>query len=123
MSRVRVVGLPASSLVFLSGQVAVDSAGRVIGPGDIHAQLTQVYENIADAIESAGGRMADVVRLQTFLARAEDLAGLRTARATLHARYWGSGPYPVNTLVIVTRLAKPEYLVEIEATAVTGGRQ
>jgi enamine deaminase RidA (YjgF/YER057c/UK114 family) len=121
VSQVRVVRLPASSLVFLSGQVAVDSGGRVIGTGDIRAQLAQVYGNITDAIESAGGRMADVVRLQTFLARTEDLAGFLRARATLHSRYWGSGPYPVNTLLIVARLANPEYLVEIEATAVTGG--
>jgi enamine deaminase RidA (YjgF/YER057c/UK114 family) len=121
VSRVRVVRLAGISLVFMSGHVAVDSSGRVIGAADVGAQLAQVYRNIADAIGSAGGRMSDVVRLRTFLTRPEDLAGFRAARAALHSRYWGTGPYPVNTLVVVTRLASPEYLVEIEATAVTGG--
>jgi enamine deaminase RidA (YjgF/YER057c/UK114 family) len=120
VSQIRAVRVAGASLVFMSGQVAIDSAGRLIGAGDIQAQLALVYRNIKDTIESAGGGMADVVRLQTFLARPRDLAAFRIARATLHSQYWGDGPYPVNTLVTVAGLARAEYLVEIEATAVVG---
>jgi enamine deaminase RidA (YjgF/YER057c/UK114 family) len=69
VSQIRAVRVAGASLVFMSGQVAIDSAGRLIGAGDIQAQLALVYRNIKDTIESAGGGMADVVRLQTFLAR------------------------------------------------------
>lgn len=120
VSQIRAVRLAGASLVFMSGQVAVDSAGRMIGAGDIQAQLALVYRNIKDAIEAVGGGMADVAQLHTFLARPQDLTGFRTARAMLHSQYWGDGPYPVNTLVMVAGLANPEYLVEIEATAVVG---
>jgi enamine deaminase RidA (YjgF/YER057c/UK114 family) len=62
--------------------------------------------------------MRDVVRLATFLTRAEDLEGFMAARAALFPEYFPDGVYPPNTLLVVSRLVRPELLVEIEAMAV-----
>ncbi len=62
--------------------------------------------------------MRDIVRLQTFLTRAEDIPGFMKARAEVFPGYFPDGVYPPNTLVVVSRLVRPELLVEIEAMAV-----
>jgi enamine deaminase RidA (YjgF/YER057c/UK114 family) len=112
VSQSRTASLGSGRIVFVSGQVAAD------GSVGIEGQLEQVYVKLAAAVGEAGGRMADVIRLATYLVHPADLDGYRTARAALNARFWGAGPFPTNTLVVVAGLARPEYRVEVEATAV-----
>jgi len=69
-------------------------------------------------VEAAGCSMRDIVRLQTFLTHAEDIDGFMKARAEVFPGYFPDGVYPPNTLLIISRLVKPELLVEIEAMAV-----
>jgi len=112
---------PAGEMVVVAGQVGTDAAGRVVGD-DIVAQTRQAFENVRAVVEEAGCSMRDVVRLQTFLTRPEDIPGFMQARAELYPRYFPDGVYPPNTLLVVSRLVRPEFLVEIEALAVRPAR-
>ncbi len=86
--------------------------------GDVVVQTRQALENVRAVVEAAGCTMRDVVRLQTFLTHAEDIPGFMKARSEVFPRYFPDRAYPPNTLLVVTRLVRPELLVEIEALAV-----
>jgi len=109
---------PAGELVVVAGQVGTDRAGNVVGPGDVAAQTKQALENVRSVLAAAGSSMADVIRFQTFLTHASDIDGFMQARRETFPRYFPGGVYPPNTLLIVSRLVKPELLVEIEAMAI-----
>ena len=99
-------------LAFIAGQTATDSSGHVVGVGDVEAQATQVYENIRTALRSVGAGFSSLVKTTTYLTRSEDIEGYRRARAK-----YMSTDLPASTLLVVTRLANPDYLIEIEAIA------
>jgi enamine deaminase RidA (YjgF/YER057c/UK114 family) len=103
----------AGNTVYIAGQTAADASGKVVGVGDSEAQTAQVFENIKTALASVGGSLANLVKITSYLTRAESIEGYRRARA----RYLASN-LPASTLVVVSRLANPDYLVEIEAVAV-----
>ncbi len=109
---------PGGEIVVVAGQVGMDRAGRLIGPGDVAAQTTQAFENVRAVLEAAGSAMNRIVRLQTFLTHAADIEGFMRARREAFPRYFPDGVYPPNTLLVVSRLVQPELLVEIEAMAV-----
>lgn len=100
----------ASRVLYLAGQVALDEAGELVGPGDPAAQAAQVLTNMSRIVEEAGGRMEDVAKTTVFLV---DLSH-RPAVAEVRRRFFPSDP-PANTLLVVSSLARPEFLVEIEA--------
>ena len=108
---------PGGEIVVVAGQVGIGQGGQVAG-GDVVAQTKQALDNVRAVVEAAGCAMRDVVRLQTFLTHAEDIPGFMKARAEVFPGYFPDGAYPPNTLLIVSRLVKPELLVEIEAMAV-----
>ena len=107
-------------LVIVAGQVGLTAEGRVPGD-DVVSQTKQALENVRTVIEAAGCTMRDVVRLQTFLTRADDIAGFMKARGEVFPNYFPDKVYPPNTLLVVSRLVRPELLVEIEAMAVRRG--
>jgi len=109
---------PGGEIVVVAGQVGMDRAGRLIGPGDVAAQTKQVFENVRAVLEAAGSAMNRIVRFQTFLTHAADIDGFMRARREVFPRYFPDGVYPPNTLLVVSRLVQPELLVEIEAMAV-----
>ena len=108
---------PGGEIVVVAGQVGIGQGGQVAG-GDVVAQTKQALDNVRAVVEAAGCAMRDIVRLQTFLTHAEDIPGFMQARAEVFPRYFPDGAYPPNTLLIISRLVKPELLVEIEAMAV-----
>ena len=108
---------PGGEIVVVAGQVGMGQGGQVAG-GDVVAQTKQALDNVRAIIEAAGCGMRDVIRLQTFLTHAEDIPGFMKARAEVFPRLFPDGVYPPNTLLVVSRLVKPELLVEIEAMAV-----
>jgi 2-iminobutanoate/2-iminopropanoate deaminase len=110
--------VPAGEIVIVAGQVGTNRAGEVAGSGDVVAQTTQAFENVRAVLTAAGCAMTDVVRFQTFLTHATDVDGFMQARRELFPKYFPGGVYPPNTLLIISRLVKPELLVEIEAMAV-----
>jgi len=106
-----------SRLVFISGQVATDEQGQLVGAGDMRAQFARVYANLAKVVEAAGGTMASIVSLRTFLTRADDLPVFNECRREQYPRIFPDGVYPPNTLLIINRLVWPDLLLEIEAVA------
>ena len=112
---------PGGEIVVVAGQVGMGPGGEVAG-GDVVAQTKQALDNVRAVVEAAGCAMRDIVRLQTFLTHAEDIPGFMKARADVFPHYFPDGAYPPNTLLVVSRLVKPELLVEIEAMAVKPGK-
>ena len=109
-----VVVAPDNRTVYLAGQVALDSTGQLVGGGDFKAQAQRVYENLRRALTSVGGSLDDVVKTTTFITDLKNLPTLREVRAQVSR----SGHPPANTLVVVSSLARPELMIEVEAVAV-----
>ena len=103
----------AGNTVYIAGQTAGDPEGNVVGVGDVEAQAAQVFENIGRALASVGAGYSNLVKITSYLTRVEDMDGYRQTRA----RYITSD-LPASTLLVVSRLANPDYLVEVEAIAV-----
>jgi len=100
-------------MLYLAGQIALDRDQKLVGEGDIEAQTKQVYANLQAVLEAGGSDLAHIVKLTTYMTRREDLGGFRNVRNAL----WPQ-PFPPNTLVFISGLADPRYLIEIEALAV-----
>ena len=102
--------------VYISGQVALDGKGQLVGENDAEAQVEQVFRNLRTVVEAAGGTLDDIVSLHIYVTD----AGYRPAVAAARARHFKAGQYPASTYLVVSALAVPQLLVEIEATAVVG---
>jgi len=104
------------TIVYLAGQVASDASGKLVGEGNFEAQAEQVFRNLKIAVEAAGGTMADIVKLNIYLVAQVDQAEVPKLRA-IRNRYVNTEQPPASTLVVVSRLAQPGLLIEIEAVA------
>ena len=100
-------------LVFISGMTARKPDGSIAGIGDIEAQTRQVCENIKSAVESAGGTLDDVCRVDVFVRNIEHFDKIHKVR-----REYFKTPPPASTMVEVTKMVSPDYLIEINAIAV-----
>lgn len=110
-----VVEVPAGSrLLYVAGQVALDSAGRVIGAGDFRVQAVQVFENLRRALAAGGASFGDVVKLNYYVVDATQIQSLRDVRD----RYVNTAAPPASTLVEVRRLFRDDLLIEVEAVAI-----
>ncbi|MFD7710664.1 RidA family protein [Streptomyces sp. NPDC059785] len=101
-------------LVALSGQVAVDERGGLVGPGDPAAQARQVFENLRRCLTAAGATFDDVVKLTYYVTDVAHLPAVRLARDA----YVDTRRPPASTAVQVAALFRPELLLEVEAFAV-----
>ena len=106
-----------SEIVVIAGQVGLSSDGKLSGP-DIYSQTLQAFRNIEAAVTASRCTMRDVMRFQTFIVGADNIAEFMRARGEVFPRFYPDGAYPPNTLLVVSRLVQPELLVEIEAMAV-----
>jgi enamine deaminase RidA (YjgF/YER057c/UK114 family) len=104
------------TLIYLAGQVSSDASGKLVGEGNFEAQAEQVFRNLKIAVEAAGGAMTDIVKLNVYLVAEVDQAEVPTLRA-IRDRYVNVEKPPASTLAVVSRLARPGWLVEIEAVA------
>jgi enamine deaminase RidA (YjgF/YER057c/UK114 family) len=108
-----VTGTPR--LVFVAGQFAGDANGVPRYPGDLRAQLHGALDNLETVLHQAGLGLADVVRLNYYTT---DVDGFLATIDVVRVRLAEAGCQPASTLLGVNRLAAPELLIEIEATAV-----
>ena len=106
----------AAGLLFISGQVPVDVAGTFVG-GDITRQANAVFDRLADHLAERGLSLNDLVKISYFLT---DISMLQDFRSVILTRL--AQPRPASTLVEVSALINPDYLVEIEAIADAGLR-
>jgi 2-iminobutanoate/2-iminopropanoate deaminase len=99
-------------LVHISGQVALNERGELVGAGDVEAQAIQALTNMKALVEAAGGTIKDIARIAFFVLDRSHFVGVIAARRRLF-----SSSYPASTGLIVSGLLRPEWLVEIEGTA------
>jgi enamine deaminase RidA (YjgF/YER057c/UK114 family) len=101
------------TLIVIAGQVALDVNGAVVGQGDFAAQTTQVFRNLVAALESVGATTSHLIKLTTFVTDLSEIGAFRRIRDQfLHGDH-----LPASTLVQVTRLFRPEFMIEVEAMA------
>lgn len=105
---------PGARLLYVSGQVPLDSAGNLVGPGDFRAQAHQVFRNLTAALAAAGAGLGDVVKFTYFVLDPARVPELREVRD----QYLGDGPPGASSLVAVRGLFRDDILLEIEAVAV-----
>jgi len=103
-------------MIFLSGQVANDPTGQLVGKGDLKAQAEQVFANLKTALAAAGATFNDVVKITWYVRnyKLEDLPALRAIRD----KYVNTAQPPASTLVGVASLFQDDYLIEVDAIAV-----
>ena len=110
-----VVEVTRGKLVFISGQVAQDASGNLVGGADLGAQTRQVFENLKAALAASGASFKDVVKITSFLV---DMSQIEKYRDVRSEYLKGNARPPTSTTVAVPRLVRPEYLLEVEAIAV-----
>ena len=103
-------GVRVGDLLFVSGNVAVDGSGNLVGGSDCEAQSRQVMVNIRAIVEAAGGKMEDVAKITCFITDINNYGGY----AKVRSETWPSSP-PASSTVVVAGLVRPEFLVEVEA--------
>src|SRR5215510_7498318 len=112
----QVAEVSGGKIVFIAGQVAQDRNGNVVGKDDFRAQVQQVFENLKAAVEAAGGDFTNVVKLNYYCAESVDPAQIPLVRE-VRDKYVNTANPPTSTFVVVKRLVRPEWLIEIEAVA------
>ena len=113
----QVVAARGARTVFVSGQVALDGKGDVVGAGDLQAQAAQVMDNLGTALDAAGASFDDVVKITTYVVGYQP--DHRAVIGAVRSRYFQDANPPASTLVGVSALAQPQWLIEVEAIAVT----
>jgi 2-iminobutanoate/2-iminopropanoate deaminase len=103
-------------LVFIAGQVGTLPDGTMAGPG-AEEQTRQIYRNIGALLAAAGGGPEHLVKVFTMVAGKEQLAGSRAGRAEAFAEWFPGQDWPAQSLIVVSALAAPEIVVEVEAWA------
>jgi reactive intermediate/imine deaminase len=103
--------------IYISGQIAYDKDGKLIGPGDMKAQAEQVFKNLESALSAAGAKFSDVVKMNSYITDMSKVQAVRDVRA----KYF-TDIAPASTFVEVKGLVRPELLLEIEVVAVVPAR-
>ena len=102
-------------LVYISGQVAWNAQGDIVGPGDIRAQAQQVFRNLRRVLQAAGGDFNDLIKITTYVTNAAHVPAIVEERSKVFA-----GELPASTLIVVQGLFHPDFLLEVEGIAVIG---
>jgi enamine deaminase RidA (YjgF/YER057c/UK114 family) len=109
----------AGDTIYLAGATSGrDAEGKVVGRGDIEAQAVAVYESLKKTLESVGATFADLTKITVYATKLEYRAKIGEVRA----RYIPQPP-PASTFVVISSLADPDFLVEVEGIAVVGNRR
>jgi enamine deaminase RidA (YjgF/YER057c/UK114 family) len=112
--------LSGGPMMFIAGQLAVAADGGVVGRNDFGAQFAQVFGNLGDVLRGIGADWNDVIKFTTYMVHSQDIDMFMDLRADLFPKLFDGPLFPPNTLLMVDRLVKEEFLVEVEA--VVAGR-
>lgn len=108
-------------LAFISGQVALDEGGQLVGAGDVAAQTRQALVNLHNIIVALGADWPDVVKFGWYVLDARAVQIVRDTRDQVIRPSLGDRPNPASTLVQVAALVRPEFLIEVEAVLALPG--
>ena len=106
-------GKQIGNTIYVSGQVAYNASGQLVGEGDIKAQTRQVFQNIKDILSAAGAKMDDIIKINTYITDQSKFMDMLAVRSEI----FGNNP-PASTAVVVAGLAFPGLLIEVEAIAI-----
>ena len=112
----QVVEVQATRMIFIAGQTALNREGELVGTNDFAAQADQVFGNLNKALDSVGCNASNLVKLTVFLRNMENLPAYREARNRFFSTV-SPAAAPAVTLVEVSKLYGPDFLIEIEAIA------
>ena len=107
----------ASEQLYIAGMLSADAAGSVVGAGNFDAQCVQVFANLETALKSQGAGWGNVVQFMTFLVNSQDIPDFMAYRQREFPRFFPDRRWPPNTLLMVDRLVKEEFLLEVQAIA------
>ena len=110
-----VTRVKASEFLFIAGQVGAGADGKAVG--DFDAQCGQAFANLDAALKSQGASWANLVEFTTYLVHSQDIPGFMQFRLREFPRMFPSGSYPPNTLLMIDRLVKEDFLIEVSAVA------
>jgi len=99
-------------LLYVSGQVAWDTSGNIVGKGDVVAQARQAFQNLRGVLQAAGGDLENLMKITTYITRTEDVPAVARARGEVFP-----GELPASTMIVVTSLFHPDFLIEVEGVA------
>jgi 2-iminobutanoate/2-iminopropanoate deaminase len=99
-------------LLYISGQVAWDAGGNVVGKGDMAVQARQVFQNMRNVLQAAGGDLPNLMKITTYITNIEDFPAVVEARRQVF-----QGELPASTLIVVKSLFHPDFLIEVEGIA------
>ena len=109
--------ITGGKIVYIAGQVALDASGNLVGKEDFRAQVEQVFKNLNLAVQAAGGSAHDIIKLNYYCVDTVDPSQTGVVRE-IRDKYVNTQAPPTSTFVVVRRLVRPEWLIEIEAVAV-----
>lgn len=104
--------MEGGQLLYISGQVARDTSGNIVGQGDAGAQARHVFQNLRQVLQAAGGDLKDLMKITTYITKIEDFPAVAEARAEVF-----QGELPASTLIVVKSLFHPDFLLEVEGVA------
>jgi enamine deaminase RidA (YjgF/YER057c/UK114 family) len=105
----------ASEFLFIAGQVGADKDGKAAA--DFDAQCAKVFANLGAALGSQGAGFANIVEFTTYLVHSQDIQKFMAYRTREFPRLFAGGAYPPNTLLMIDRLVREEFLIEVSAVA------
>jgi 2-iminobutanoate/2-iminopropanoate deaminase len=106
-------GIRKGNHIYVSGTVSLNEEGKLVGKGDIYQQTRQTLENLIAVVESAGGSVEDIVKINIFLKSISDFETMNRA----YAEFFANTSFPARTTV-EANLAHEQFLIEIEAEAI-----
>ena len=109
--------VPAGDLYFIAGQLAVDGDGKVVGRNDFEAQFHKVFENLGVVLAGLGASFDEVAKFTTYFVHSQDIEKFMKLRAELFPKIFRNGKFPPNTICVIDRLVKEDFLLEVEAVA------
>jgi 2-iminobutanoate/2-iminopropanoate deaminase len=104
--------LEGGRLLYISGQVAWDTSGNIVGKGDVRAQARQTFANLRGVLQAAGGDLSSLMKITTYITKIEDFPAVAEARGEVFG-----GQLPASTLIVVKSLFHPDFLIEVEGVA------
>ena len=113
----QIARVKAAETLYIAGQLSGDKEGKIVGADDFDAQCAQVFANIRTALESCGAGWGNVVQFTTYLVHSQDIPKFMQYRLREFPRMFPDGAYPPNTLLMVDRLVKEPFLVEVQTVA------
>ena len=111
----QITRVKASEFLFIAGQVGADKSGKA--PADFEAQCAQTFANIGAALQSQGAGFGNIVEFTTYMVHSQDIPKFMAYRQREFPKLFPNGAYPPNTLLIIDRLVREDFLIEVSAVA------